>query len=68
MASCEAVRSQFSSISSRVLLRIKHQTSDAQAWATSGSSTLTAVTGDLPRMLLRAASAGADFRGLLSKQ
>ena len=68
MASCEADRSQFNSISSRVLLRIKHQASDAQAWATSGSSTLTAVMGDLPRMQLRAASAGADFRGLLSKQ
>ena len=67
MASCEAVRSQFSSISSRVLLRIKRQASDAQYWIISGSSTLTAVMGGLPRMLLRAASAGADFRGLLSK-
>ena len=67
MASREAVSSQVSSISSLVFLRIKRQASDAQYWATSGSSTLTAVMGGLPRMLLRAASAGADFRGLLSK-
>ena len=68
MASREAASSQVSSISSRVLLRIKRQASDAQAWANSGSRTLTAVTGDHLRRQLRAASAGADFRGLLGKQ